>query len=116
MAQQICGDLAKDGTLSVLRLGSRWDLAFHESLKRDQRGEVIEFDIDPRLIEDFSKEASRVIASHTEKGEQFVLVTSVEARPFVRMVIERLFPTLPVLSHAEIARGIHVKALGSIAG
>jgi flagellar biosynthesis protein FlhA len=116
IAQQICGDLAKDGTLAVLRLGSRWDLAFHESLKRDQRGEVIEFDIDPRLIEDFSKDASRVISSHTEKGEQFVLVTSVEARPFVRMVIERLFPTLPVLSHAEIARGIQVKALGSIAG
>ncbi len=116
IAQQICGDLAKDGSLSVLRLGSRWDLAFHESLRRDQRGEVIEFDIDPRLIEDFSKDASRVITTHTEKGEQFVLVTSVEARPFVRMVIERLFPTLPVLSHAEIARGIQVKALGSIAG
>lgn len=116
IAQQICGDLAKDGMLTVLRLGSRWDLAFHESLKRDQRGEVVEFDIDPRLIEDFSKDASKVIGAHTEKGEQFVLVTSVEARPFVRMVIERLFPTLPVLSHAEIARGIHVKALGSIAG
>ena len=57
-----------------------------------------------------------VLPAITEKGEQFVLVTSVEARPFVRMVIERLFPTLPVLSHAEIARGIHVKALGSIAG
>jgi flagellar biosynthesis protein FlhA len=116
IAQQICGDLAKDGMLTVLRLGSRWDLAFHESLKRDQRGEVVEFDIDPRLIEDFSKDASKIIGAHTEKGEQFVLVTSVEARPFVRMVIERLFPTLPVLSHAEIARGIQVKALGSIAG
>ena len=116
IAQQICGDLAKDGMLAVLRLGSRWDLAFHESLRRDQRGEVVEFDIDPRLIEDFSKDASRAITAQTEKGEQFVLVTSVEARPFVRMVIERLFPTLPVLSHAEIARGIQVKALGSIAG
>jgi flagellar biosynthesis protein FlhA len=116
IAQQICGDLAKDGTLSVLRLGSRWDLAFHESLKRDQRGEVVEFDIDPRLIEEFSKDASRIISGHNAKGEQFVIVTSVEARPFVRMVIERLFPTLPVLSHAELARGIQVKALGSIAG
>jgi len=56
-----------------------------------------------------------VIKTHTDKGEQFVVVTSVEARPFVRMVIERLFPTLPVLAHAEIARGVQVKALGSIA-
>lgn len=114
ISQQICGDLAKDGELSVLRLGSRWDLAFHEALKRDQRGEVVEFDIDPRLIEEFSRDANLVIKKHMDKGEQFVVVTSVEARPYVRLVIERLFPTLPVLSHVEIARGVHVKALGSI--
>lgn len=112
--QQICGDLAKSGTLSVLRLGSRWDLAFHKGLKRDPRGEIVEFDMDPRMIEDFSKDASRVIKTHNDSGESYVIVTSVEARPFVRMVVERLFPTLPVLSHAEIARGIQIKPLGSI--
>ena len=114
LAQQICGDLVKDGSLSVLRLGSRWDLAFHESLRRDQRGDIIEFDIDPRLIEEFSREANRVIQGLLDKGDTFVVVTAVEARPFVRMVIERLFPTLPVLSHAELARGVQIKALGSI--
>jgi flagellar biosynthesis protein FlhA len=114
LGQQICGDLVKDGVLSVMRLGSRWDLAFHESLRRDQRGEVVEFDMDPRLIEEFSKEASRVIQSFNDKGETFVVVTSVESRPFVRMVIERLFPTLPVLSHAELARGVQIKQIGSI--
>ena len=30
LAQQICGDLSIGGTLSVLRLGNRWELAFHE--------------------------------------------------------------------------------------
>ncbi|MGE0627038.1 MAG: flagellar biosynthesis protein FlhA [Hyphomicrobiaceae bacterium] len=114
LSQQICGDLAKDGALSVLRLGARWDLAFHESLQRDQRGEIVEFNIDPRLIEEFSQDASRVIGELNEKGESFVVLTSVEARPFVRMVVERLFPTLPVLSHAELARGIQIKPLGSI--
>ncbi len=74
----------------------------------------MELDIDPRLIEEFSKEASRVIKRLNEKGERFVVVTSVEARPYVRLVIERLFPTLPVLSHVEIARGISIRSLGSI--
>lgn len=114
ISQQICGDLAKDGQLSVLRLGGRWDLAFHEALKRDQRGEVVEFDIDPRLVEEFSRDANQVIKRHMEAGEQFVVVTSVEARPYVRLVIERLFATLPVISHAEIARGVQLKTLGSI--
>ena len=47
MAQQICGDLAENGALKVLRLGNRWDLAFHQSLKRDAKGEVAEFELDP---------------------------------------------------------------------
>ena len=40
IAQQICGDLAEGGPLHVLRLGNRWDLAFHQSLKRDAKGEI----------------------------------------------------------------------------
>lgn len=114
MAQQICGDLTDDGVLKVLRLGNRWDLAFHQSLKRDPKGEVVEFDIDPRQIEQFGEDATTVIRGHLDQGHQFVLVSAPDARPYVRMVTERLFPTLPVLSHLEIARGVQVKALGTI--
>lgn len=114
MAQQLCGDLTEDGVLRVLRLGSRWDLAFHQALKRDNKGEVIEFDIDPRQLEEFSEQATTVVREQMDKGTPFVLVTSPDARPYVRMIVERLFPTLPVLSHVELAKGIEIKILGSI--
>jgi flagellar biosynthesis protein FlhA len=114
LAQQICGDLSDNGTLKVLRLGNRWDLAFHQSLKRDAKGEVIEFDIDPRLIEQFGAEAAKVVRSHMDQGHQFVLVAAPDVRPYVRMVTERLFATLPVLSHVEIARGVQIHSLGTI--
>jgi flagellar biosynthesis protein FlhA len=114
MAQQICGDFLDGGVLKVLRLGNRWDLAFHQSLKRDGKGDVVEFDLDPALIESFGKEASIAIRERMDQHHNFVLVATPEARPYVRMVIERLFATLPVLSHLEIARGIEVKSLGTI--
>ncbi|HUB64638.1 MAG TPA: flagellar biosynthesis protein FlhA [Methylocella sp.] len=114
MSQQICGDLMDGGVLKILRLGNRWDLAFHQSLKRDGKGDVVEFDLDPALIESFGKEASIAIRERMDKRHNFVLVATPEARPYVRMVIERLFATLPVLSHLEIARGIEVKSLGTI--
>ncbi|VFU06949.1 flagellar biosynthesis protein FlhA [Methylocella tundrae] len=114
IAQQICGDLMDGGSLKVLRLGNRWDLAFHQSLKRDSKGEVIEFDLDPAMVEDFGRNASAVIRERMDQGHQFVLVATPEARPYVRMVVERLFATLPVLSHLEIARGVEIKSLGSI--
>ena len=114
MAQQICGDLTENGVLKVLRLGNRWDLAFHQALKRDAKGEIREFDIDPRLLEEFGNEASKAVRSHLDAGERFVLVTAPDARPYVRMIVERLFATLPVLSHVEIARGVEVRVLGSV--
>jgi flagellar biosynthesis protein FlhA len=114
MAQQICGDLSEGGVLKVLRLGNRWDLAFHQSLKRDAKGEVREFDIDPRQLEEFGQDASKAIRGYLEAGERFVLVTSPDARPYVRMIIERLFTTLPVLSHVEIAKGVEIRVLGTI--
>ncbi|MEM8976123.1 MAG: FHIPEP family type III secretion protein, partial [Pseudomonadota bacterium] len=114
LAQQICGDLASNGVLSVLRLGNRWDLAFHESLRRDASGDISEFDIDPRLLEEFSKEASESIQQHLDSGEQPALVVEPDARPYVRMVVERLFAGLPVLSHVEIARGVEIRSLGTI--
>ena len=114
IAQQICGDLAEDGVLKVLRLGSHWDLAFHQSLKRDAKGDVAEFDIDPRMLEQFGSEAAKTIEARMEEGQRFVIVAAAEARPYVRMVVERLFPTLPVLSNLEIARGVQIRSLGAI--
>ncbi|MCA1487434.1 FHIPEP family type III secretion protein, partial [Bradyrhizobium sp. IC4061] len=114
LAQQICGDLSDNGVLNVVRLGNRWDLAFHQSLKRDAKGDVVEFDADPRLIEQFATGASAAIRKFTESGTSVVLAVTPEARPYVRMILERVFPTLPILSHVEVARSAEIRALGAI--
>ncbi|WJH39007.1 flagellar biosynthesis protein FlhA [Aliirhizobium terrae] len=114
MSQQLCGDLADNGVLRVLRLGSKWDMLFHQALKRDAKGDVVEFDIDPRTLEEFSEQATKVIREFMDRGLPFVLVTSPETRSYVRMIIERLFATLPVLSHVELAKGLEIKILGAI--
>jgi flagellar biosynthesis protein FlhA len=114
IAQQICGDLGQDGSLRIVRLGNRWDISFLQSLKRDAKGEVIEFDIDPRLIEQFASEVGKTVKAFMDRGEQFALVTAPEARPYVRMIVDRLFPNLPVLSHIEISRGIRIEVIGAV--
>ncbi len=114
LSQQICGELKGDGPLNVLRLGNRWDLVFHQSVKRDAKGDVLEFDIDPRLMEQFIAEATAAIRQRLDAQTLFVLVTTAEARPYVRLIVERMFPTLAILSQLEIARGIEINSLGSI--
>jgi len=114
ISQQICASLLDTGVLKVLRLGARWDMVFHQSLKRDAKGEIAEFDIDPRLMEEFANQASVAVRKRLEEKHLFALVTTAETRPFVRMIIERMFPTLPVLSQLEIARGVEIRSLGVV--
>ena len=114
MSQQLCGDITVNGILNVLRLGNRWDLAFHESLKKDAKGDVQEFDMDPTLLEEFGGECSKVIRNYLDAGTSFAIVTAPEVRPYVRMIVERLHPNLPVLSHVEIARGANINILGAV--
>ena len=101
LAQQICGDLAEGGVLKVLRLGNRWDLAFHQSLKRDAKGDVVEFDIDPRLIEQFGTEASKVIRGSHGPGPP------VRARGGARCAALRAHGDRAAVRHAAraVARG-----------
>ena len=114
MAQQICGDFSQDGMLKILRLGQRWEVTLHQALRRDAKGEVVEFDIDPVLIEQFSAELSKTVRDLMDHGTVFVLVAAPDIRPYVRMVTERMFPNLPVLSHLEIARGTPISQVGSV--
>ena len=114
LASQICGELATDGVMNVLRLGNRWDLFFHENLKRDAKGELVGFDADPALIEKFGMEAAAAIREHADRGEPFAVVTTPEARQYVRLIVGRLFSSQPVLSHLEIACGVQLRSLGTI--
>ncbi len=114
LASQICSDLSIDGVLHIIRLGSKWELYFHESIKHDVKGEVIGFDADPSMIEKFSSEASSVIRPHIDRGSVIVILTSPEARSYVRLIIGRLFPAQAVLSHNEINGGVKLNYIGSI--
>ncbi len=67
-----------------------------------------------RMIEQFAGELTAAVKPLLERGEQFALVTAPEARPYVRMIVDRLFPTLPVLSHIEIARGVKLDVMASL--
>ena len=115
LSQQICGDLLENGVLKVLRLGAKWEQSFQKGIRRDPKGDIFEFDVDSKTVEQFATEAASVIKTKMREGHAFALVSPAEARPYVRMITERMFPTLPVLSQLELARGFEIRSLGTIA-
>jgi len=114
LAQQVCGPITQEGKLKLLRLGAQWDKAFADAIGRDARGEITEFQMAPAELEEFGMNAKKKIKALMDQGHNFAVTTAPESRTYVRMVIERLFPALPVLSNLEIARGVDVEVLGAI--
>jgi flagellar biosynthesis protein FlhA len=114
LAQQICGDISGVSGLRIVRLGSRWDLALMQALKRDNKGEVIEFDLEPKALESFAADAARVVKPLVETGESFAIVTSPDARPYVRLIMDRIFPNLPVLSHVEVSKASSIDIVATL--
>ncbi|MFN0192264.1 MAG: flagellar biosynthesis protein FlhA [Aestuariivirga sp.] len=114
LAQQICGDISAAGPLNIIRLGGKWDVTFMQSLKRDNKGEVVEFDLDPKALEAFAQDASRIIKPALDSGNSFAVVTTPEARPYVRLIIDRIFPNLPVLSHLEVSKAANLSVIASL--
>ena len=114
LAQQVCGPITQEGKLKLLRLGAQWDKAFADAIGRDARGEITEFQMAPAELEEFGMNAKKRIKALMDQGHNFAVTTAPESRTYVRMVIERLFPALPVLSNLEIARGVDVEVLGAI--
>ena len=114
LASQICSDLCIDGSLHILRLGPKWDQVFHESIRKDIKGEIIGFDAEPNLLEQFSTESSRAIQDHMDHGIIFAILTPPDARTYVRLIVGRLHPAQAVLSYNEIANGVKIKYIGTI--
>ncbi|MEG8099258.1 flagellar biosynthesis protein FlhA [Candidatus Liberibacter brunswickensis] len=114
IAQQICGDLAPTGILNILKLGSSWDAVFYQAIQRDSKGDCVDFNVDPSDVEMFSDSATNAIRQYIDQGIVFTIVTIPEIRFYIRMILERTFPSIAVLSHMEISKGLKINILGII--
>ena len=113
LSRQICGAIkAPDGAAPIVTLSQDWERAFAENLVG--QGTERQLAMAPSKIQDFVAAALRKLEEAAGAGYAAALVTSAQARPFVRSVIERVRPQTMVLSQAEIHPHVRLRNLGSI--
>ncbi|WP_281300177.1 MULTISPECIES: flagellar biosynthesis protein FlhA [unclassified Iodidimonas] len=101
-----------DGFIAVISLSSKWEQAFLEHIRRE--GEDRSFAMPPSLVTEFVTQARSKIQTHASAHCWPALLVGAEARPFVRSLLERVSPTTPILSHAELDPKTPVKTLDQI--
>lgn len=66
--------------------------------------------LDPGMVQKLLSNLGRVLESQGKRGIQGVLLVAPQARFGIKRLIERYFPSLPVLSPQEIPADISIQA------
>ena len=113
LGRQICAQYqGPDGTLPIITLSPAWEQAFLEAIvgEREERYLAMQ----PSRLTEFVNTVRDRFEQAARMGEMPVLVTSVQARPFVRSIIERFRRETPVMSQAEIHPRARLRTIGSV--
>jgi flagellar biosynthesis protein FlhA len=113
LARQIChANMTPAGYLPILAMSPGWEQAFAESIIG--QGEDRQLAMAPSQLQQFITQVRDRFEDTTQKGEVPVLLTSPQARPLVRSIIERFRPQTVVMSQNEIHPSIRLRTMGQV--
>ncbi len=101
LALQICRTLqGDDGFIGVMPLSPQWERELSEAIITD--GDQRSFVLAPSRTQEFVQTVRTKVGAASARGAWPAILTSAEVRPFVRTLVERINPTIAVISHAEV--------------
>ncbi|WP_298962823.1 flagellar biosynthesis protein FlhA [uncultured Methylobacterium sp.] len=113
LGRQICAQYqGPGGVLPIITLSPAWESAFLEAIVG--QGDERHLAMQPSRLSEFVTTVRDRFEDAARMGEMPVLVTSVQARPFVRSIIERFRRETPVMSQAEIHPRARLRTIGSV--
>ncbi len=110
LARQISRGLqGADATIQVIALNQDIEDAIAKAVHENPQGSY--FSMEPATAQRILLRLKEALEEVMSKGYQPVILVSHQTRRFVRKLIERPFPAVPVLSHNEISSNIKVQTL-----
>lgn len=113
LARQISyANLDDDGALPIMTLAPEWEEAFHKSIVGDSDNRYIA--MSPMESHLFMRNLADEYDRMMLMGEAPILISSAAIRPFVRSLVERVRPSIVVMSHNEVHPKCKVKNMGQL--
>ncbi len=113
LAKQITAQFAKDNeVLKVVTCSGRVEKAIADGVQQTEHGNYLslEPDISESIVRSVAKEAEQL----SLRQETAILLCSPPVRMYVKQLLERYFPDLPVLSYNELEANVEVQSIGVV--
>lgn len=113
MSRQITLQFTEPGQpLRVLTAGAGLEKAISERVEQSEQGSYLAMDPETsqRIFQSMSAEVSKMINS----GQQPIILSSPAIRMYLRQLVERMMPDIPVLSYSELEPNVEVQSVGMV--
>ncbi|MGG4453678.1 flagellar biosynthesis protein FlhA [Brevibacillus porteri] len=113
MARQITLQFTEPGQpLRVLTAGAGLEKAISERVEQSEQGSYLAMDpeMSQRIFQNMSTEVSKMINS----GQQPIILSSPAVRMYLRQLVDRMMPDVPVLSYSELEPHVEVQSVGMV--
>ncbi|WEK59481.1 MAG: flagellar biosynthesis protein FlhA [Candidatus Brevundimonas phytovorans] len=113
LARQLCwANRGDDGALPIVTLSPDWEQAFADSLIGP--GEDKQLAMAPSRLQDFIRGVRDTFERAAMSGENPVLLTGPQVRPYVRSIIERFRGQTVVMSQNEVHPKARLRTVGTV--
>ncbi|TKI54976.1 flagellar biosynthesis protein FlhA [Brevibacillus antibioticus] len=113
IARQITLQFTEPGQpLRVLTAGAGLEKAISERVEQSEQGSYLAMDPETsqRIFQNMSTEVSKMINS----GQQPIIISSPAVRMYLRQLVDRMMPDVPVLSYSELEPHVEVQSVGMV--
>ncbi len=113
LAKQITAQYAREHeTLKVITCSGRVEKAIADGVQQTEQGNYLS--LDPEVSDSIIRSVANEAEQLSIRQESAILLCSPAVRMYVKQLLERYFPDLPVLSYNELEANVEVQSIGVV--
>jgi len=113
LARQITSQYASaQKTIKVITIGPVLEKRIAEAVQHTEQGTYLA--LDPMTTQQIYQRLSEQVKRIVEAGNQPIILTSPTIRMYVRQIVDRTMPDVPVLSYNELEPSVEIQSVGVV--
>lgn len=113
LTRQITEQYAENGVIHVLTAGATLEKGISDSIQQTEAG-VQYLSMDPQISRKITTELHEQIERVVQAGSQPIFLTSPSIRMYLKQFVDKIMPTVPVLSYTELEPEVEIQSIGVV--
>jgi flagellar biosynthesis protein FlhA len=113
LTRQITEQYTENGVIHVLTAGASLEKGISDSIQQTEAG-VYYLSMDPQTSRKITEELQTEISRVVKAGGQPIFLTSPSIRMYLKQFVDKVLPSVPVLSYTELEQDIEIQSIGVV--